>query len=84
MAVVYDIDKVPEPIYDGGKGADNADVIKERRNYYHDCTHWYRALAYLKGGDKATAVKELTELKEHGKVDELVNRATALLKQLEQ
>lgn len=85
MAVVYDIDKVEWPTAKHGpKGANDDDMVKELTDNYIDCTHWYRALAYLKAGDKETAFKELTELKEHGRVEELVNRATALLKRLGQ
>lgn len=83
MAVVYDIEKVEWPTAKHGpKGASDDEVIKELTDNYSDCTHWYKALAYLKAGDRESAVKELTELIEHGKTEDLVNRATALLKKL--
>ncbi len=85
MAIVYDIDKVEWPATGHGpKGANDDEAVKETLANYNDCTHWYKALAYLKAGDKETAVRELTELKEHGKVEELVSRANALLKRLGQ
>ena len=83
MAVVYDIDKVEWPTAKHGpKGADDDEVAKETIDNYADCTHWYKALAYLKAGDKECAVRELTALKKQGKNEELVNRATDLLKKL--
>ena len=85
MAVVYDIDKVEAPQYvEGAKGAEDADAIKEAQLLYSDCSHWYKALAYLKKGDKDSAIKELNAVKEHGSNDELVKRASALLKKLGQ
>ena len=83
MTVVYDIDKIQAPTYnEGAMGAENAEVIKEKQQMYNDCTHWYKALAYLKKGDKDSAIRELNNLKEHGSNEDLVNRATALLKKL--
>lgn len=83
MAVVYDIDKIQAPTYnEGAMGAENAEVIKEMRQMHNDCTHWYKALAYLKKGDKDSAIRELNNLKEHGSNEDLVKRATALLKKL--
>lgn len=85
MAVVYDIDKIEAPEYvEGAMGAENAEVIKEMQQLHTDCTRWYKALAYLKANDKNSAIRELEELKELGTVDELVNRATKLLKELSQ
>lgn len=85
MAVVYDIDKVELPIANHGpKGADDEEVYKETQQHYADCTHWYKALAYLKANDKESAITELKKLIDHGTVEELVNRATDLLKKLEQ
>ncbi len=84
MAVVYDIDKIQAPTYnEGAMGAENAEVIKEMQQMHNDCTHWYKALAFLKKGDKDSAIKELNSLKEHGSNEDLVKRATALLKKLE-
>lgn len=84
MAVVYDIDKIQAPTHnEGAMGAENAEVIKEMRQMHNDCTHWYKALAFLKKGDKDSAIKELNNLKEHGSNEDLVKRATALLKKLE-
>lgn len=84
MAVVYDIDKIQAPTSnEGAMGAENADVVKEMRQMHNDCTHWYRALAFLKKGDKDSAVKELNNVKEHGSNEDLVKRATDLLKKLE-
>lgn len=84
MAVVYDIDKVEWPTAKHGpKGASDDEVIKEFTDNYSDCTHWYKALAYLKSGERESAIKELNELIDHGTVEELVNRATGLLKELE-
>lgn len=84
MAVVYDIDKIEAPTYnEGAMGAENAEVIKEMRQMHNDCTHWYKALAFLKKGDKDSAIKELNNLKEHGSNEDLVKRATDLLKRLE-
>ena len=83
MAVVYDIDKIEAPTSnEGAMGAENAEVIKEMQQMHNDCTHWYKALAFLKKGDKDSAIKELNNLKEHGSNEDLVNRATALLKKL--
>ena len=83
MAVVYDIDKIDEPQYiEGAKGAEDADAIKEAQQLYSDCTHWYKALAYLKKGDKENAINELNELIEQGHNTILVERATELLKKL--
>lgn len=85
MAVVYDIDKIQAPTYnEGAMGAENAEVIKEKQQMYNDCTHWYKALAYLKKGDKESAIRELRAVKEHGTNEELVNRASALLKKLKE
>lgn len=84
MAVVYDIDKIQAPTSnEGAMGAENAEVIKEMRQMHNDCTHWYRALAFLKKGDKDSAVRELNNVKEHGSNEDLVKRATDLLKKLE-
>lgn len=84
MVVVYDIDKIQAPTYnEGAMGAENAEVIKEKQQMYNDCTHWYKALAYLKKGDKDSAIRELNNLKEHGSNEDLVKRATDLLKKLE-
>ena len=83
MAVVYDIDKIQEPTYnEGAMGAENAEVIKEMQQMHIDCVRWYKAMAYLKANDKNSAIRELEELNEHGTVEELVNRATKLLKEL--
>lgn len=83
MAVVYDIDKVEWPTAKHGyKGADDDDEIKNTTDNYNDCTHWYKALAYLKANDRESAIKELNELIEQGKSEDLINRATALLKEL--
>ena len=85
MAVVYDIEKIDAPNYiEGAKGAEDAEVVKETQRLYSDCTHWYKALAYLKKGEKQTAIKELNEVKEHGSNEELVNCASALLKKLKE
>jgi hypothetical protein len=79
------IDKVEAPQYiEGAKGAEDADVIKEAQQLYADCTHWYKALVYLKNSDKDSAITELKAVKEHGTNEELVNRASALLKKLGQ
>jgi len=84
MAVVYDIEKIDAPNYiEGAKGAEDAEVVKETQRLYSDCTHWYKALAYLKKGDKDSAIRELNTLKEHGSNEDLVKRATDLLKKLE-
>lgn len=83
MAVVEDIDKIAWPIAkDEPKGAADEEALKETQPNYEDCTHWYKALAYLKAGEKENAVKELNELIDHGTVEELVNRATKLLEKL--
>ena len=84
MALVNDIDKIEMPAYnEGAKGAEDADVIREMQQLHADCTHWYKALAYLKVNDKASATKELNELLNQGQNEDLVKRATALLKKLE-
>lgn len=85
MAVVYDIDKVEWPTAKHGyKGADDDEEIKNTTDNFNDCTHWYKALAYLKANDKESAIKELNELVEHGQNDVLTERASELLKKLEQ
>lgn len=84
MAVVYDIDQVEWPTSKHEpKGAADEEEFKETQQNYADCTHWYKALAYLKAGERESAIKELNELIDHGTVEELVNRATGLLKELE-
>lgn len=84
MALVNDIDKIEAPAYnEGAKGAEDADVIREMQQLHADCTHWYKALAYLKANDKASAIKELNELLNQGQNEDLVKRATSLLKKLE-
>ena len=85
MAVVYDIEKIDAPKYnEGAMGAENAEVIKEMQQMHNDCTHWYKALAYLKKGEKDNAIHELKIVKEQGHNDELVKRSTALLKKLKE
>ena len=85
MAVVYDIEKIDAPKYnEGAMGAENAEVIKEMQQMHNDCTHWYKALAYLKKGEKDSAIHELKIVKEQGHNDELVKRSTALLKKLKE
>lgn len=85
MAVVYDIDKIEAPTSNNGAmGAENAEVIKEKQQMHNDCTHWYKALAFLKKGDKDSAISELNNLKDHGSNEELIKRASALLKKLEE
>ena len=85
MAVVYDIDKVEWPTAKHEpKGAADDEAYKELQQNYADCTHWYKALAYLKAGKKESAIKELNELIDHGTVEELKNRATDLLKRLKE
>ena len=84
MAVVYDIDKVEWPTAKHGpKGADDEEEFKETQKNYEDCTHWYKALAYLKANDEDSAMSELKELIDHGQIDELIKRAKELLDQLE-
>ena len=83
MAVVYDIEKVEWPTAKhGSKGADDEDEIKNTTNNFNDCTHWYKALAYLKKGDKESAINELNELIEQGHNEILLERATDLLNEL--
>ncbi len=85
MAVVEDIDKLEWPTAKHGpKGADDEEVFKSTLDNYNACTLWYKALAHLKADDKENALKELDELVENGKNEELVNRASALLKQLKE
>ena len=84
MAVVYDIEKVEWPTAKHGpKGADDEEEFKETQKNYEDCTHWYKALAYLKANDEDSAMSELKELIDHGQIDELIKRAKELLDQLE-
>lgn len=83
MAIVQDIDKVEWPTAKhGAKGAEDDDEIKYTTDNFNDCTHWYKALAYLKANDKKNAINELEELKDHGINEHLVERATKLLKRL--
>lgn len=85
MAVVYDIDKVEWPTTNHGpKGADDAEEVKNTTDNFNDCSHWYKALSFLKANEKESAIKELTELKEHGHNDVLVERATELLEKLKE
>ncbi len=85
MAVVYDIDQVEWPTSKHEpKGAADEEEFKETQQNYADCTHWYKALAYLKANDKDSAINELKELIDHGQIDELIKRAKELLDQLEQ
>ena len=84
MAVVYDIDQVEWPTSKHEpKGAADEEEFKETQQNYADCTHWYKALAYLKANDKDYAINELKELIDHGQIDELIKRAKELLDQLE-
>ena len=83
MAVVEAIDKIEAPTFnEGAMGAENAEVIKEMQQMHNDCTHWYKALAYLKKGDKENAINELNQLIEQDHNTILVERATELLKKL--
>lgn len=84
-ALVHNIDNIPWPTAKhADKGADDGDEIIMTTGNYSDCTHWYKALAYLKMGDKDSAITELNALKEHGSNDELMKRAASLLKRLGQ
>jgi len=84
MALVNDIDKIEWPTAKHGpKGADDDDETIYTTDNFNDCTHWYKALAYLKADDKESTVKELNELIEYGKNSDLTERATDLLKKLE-
>lgn len=83
MAVVSDIENLEWPTAKHGpKGADDEDEIKNTTDNFNDCTHWYKALAYLKANDRESAIRELNELIEYGKNTNLVERANALLKKL--
>ena len=83
MAVVSDIENLEWPTAKHGpKGADDEDDIKNTTDNFNDCTHWYKALAYLKANDKESAIRELNELIEYGKNTNLIDRANALLKKL--
>ena len=85
MAVVEDIDKLEWPTATHGpKGADDEEEFKNTLDNYNACSLWYKALAHLKADDKENALKELDELVEKGKNEELVNRASALLKRLKE
>ena len=84
MVVVNDIDNVEWPTAKHGpKGGESEDEFKETLKNYEDCSHWYKALAYLKTNDKDSAVNELKELIDNGQIEELKERATELLGQLE-
>ena len=61
---------------------DDDEEIKNTTDNFNDCSHWYKALAYLKANDKESAIKELNELIEDGHNDILIERATDLLKKL--
>ena len=85
MAMVYDIDKVEWPTAKHGpKGADDDEEIKNTTDNFNDCTHWYKALAFLKANDKDSAINELNELIEQGHNEILVERATDLLQKLKE
>ena len=85
MAVVYDIDKVEWPTANHGhKGADDEEVVKNTTDNFNDCSHWYKALAYLKKDDKESAINELDELIEKGHNEILIERATELLMKLKE
>lgn len=85
LAVIEDIDKIEWPTTKHeAKGADDNEDIKNTTDNYNDCTHWYKALAYLKANDKESAITELNELVDHGTNEELMNRANDLLKRLEE
>ena len=85
MAVVGHIDEIEwTTAKHGAKGADDGDETKYTTANFNDCTHWYKALAYLKADDKQSAINELNELVEHGKNDYLIERATDLLEELEE
>ncbi len=83
MAVVSDIENLEWPTAKHGpKGADDEDYIKNTTDNFNDCTHWYKALAYLKANDIGSAIRELNELIDYGKNAYLVECANALLKKL--
>ena len=83
MAVVDEIDRIEWPTTNHEpKGAADDIVFKETLSNYNDFTHWYKALAYLKADDKESAIKELNEIIDHSTVEELVSRASDLLKKL--
>jgi putative sterol carrier protein len=85
MAVVYDVDKVEWPTANHGpKGADDEEEVKNTTDNFNDCSLWYKALAYLKKGDKESAINELDELIEKGHNEILIERATELLKKLKE
>ncbi len=85
MAVVYDVDKVEWPTANHGpKGADDEEEVKNTIDNFNDCSLWYKALAYLKKGDKESAINELDELIEKGHNEVLIERATELLKKLKE
>ena len=85
MAVVYDVDKVEWPTANhGSKGADDEEEVKNTTDNFNDCSLWYKALAYLKKGDKESAINELDELIEKGHNEILIERATELLKKLKE
>lgn len=85
MAVVYDIDKVEWPTANHGpKGADDNEEIKNTTDNFNDCSLWYKALAYLKKGDKESAINKLDELTEKGHNEVLIERASELLKKLKE
>ena len=83
MAVVSDIENLEWPTAKHGpKGADDEDDIKNTTDNFNDCTHWYKALAYLKANDIGSAIRELNELIDYGKNAYLVECANDLLKKL--
>ncbi len=85
MAVVYDVDKVEWPTANHGpKGADDEEEVKNTTDNFNDCSLWYKALAYLKKGDKESAINELDELIDKGHNEVLIERATELLKKLKE
>ena len=84
LAVVEGIDRIEWPAFqEGPKGAADEDAIEESRSTYHDCAHWYKALAYLKSGKKEMAINELHELQKNCKTEALIERTLILLERLE-
>lgn len=85
LTVIDNIDIIEWPTAKHGyKGASDNDETKYTTDNFNDCSHWYKALAYLKRSDKENAVNELNELIDHGRNEVLVERATDLLRKLKQ
>ena len=71
-------DKSDEPSHTASTKSKNSEIN------YDDYACWYKALAYLKAGEKDKAVEQLNILKENGSDRHLIEKANELLKKIDE